>query len=112
VAGPDFDTEIKQLLATMSIIDQVLDLDGMRREIAELGEPGRRPGSVGRPGQRDARHRAPLRVQGELNRFTEPQSRIGDLQALLELGQEEDDAASMAAAEVELAKINKSVEAS
>ncbi len=38
VAGPDFDTEIKQLQATMHTIEQVLDLDGMRAEIAELGE--------------------------------------------------------------------------
>ena len=38
VAGPDFDTEIKQLRATMSTIEQVLDLDGMRREIDDLGE--------------------------------------------------------------------------
>ena len=38
VAGPDFDTEIKQLRATMSTIEQVLDLGAMRREIADLGE--------------------------------------------------------------------------
>ena len=38
VAGTDFDVEIKQLRATMKTIGQVLDLDGMRREIADLGE--------------------------------------------------------------------------
>ena len=38
VAGPDFDSEIKQLQATMKTIGQVLDLDGMRAEIADLGE--------------------------------------------------------------------------
>ena len=38
MANLDFDTEIKQLLATMSTIGQVLDLDGMRHEIADLGE--------------------------------------------------------------------------
>ena len=37
VAGTDFETEIKQLQATMSTIGQVLDLDGMRREIDDLG---------------------------------------------------------------------------
>ena len=31
VAGPDFDTEIKQLQATMSTIEQVLDLDAHAR---------------------------------------------------------------------------------
>ncbi|HEY9392966.1 MAG TPA: peptide chain release factor 2, partial [Nocardioides sp.] len=38
MAGPEFDTEIKQLQATMQTIGQVLDLDAMRKEIADLGE--------------------------------------------------------------------------
>ena len=111
MAGPDFDTEIKQLLATMSTIGQVLDLDGMRREIADLGE------QVAAPDLWDDQANA-TRVtgrlsglQGELDRFSDLESRIGDLGALVELGQEEDDAASMAEAEAELTKIKKSVEA-
>jgi peptide chain release factor 2 len=111
VAGPDFDTEIKQLLATMSTIGQVLDLDGMRREIADLGE------QVAAPDLWDDQANA-TRVtgrlsglQGELDRFRDLERRIGDLGALVELGQEEDDAASMAEAEAELTKIKKSVEA-
>ena len=111
VAGPDFDTEIKQLLATMSTIGQVLDLDGMRREIADLGE------QVAAPDLWDDQANA-TRVtgrlsglQGELDRFSDLESRIEDLGALVELGQEEDDAASMAEAEAELTKIKKSVEA-
>ena len=38
VAGTDFDVELKQLRATMKTIGQVLNLDGMRAEIADLGE--------------------------------------------------------------------------
>ena len=38
VAATDFDSEIKQLQATMKTIGSVLDLDGMRKEIADLGE--------------------------------------------------------------------------
>ena len=111
MAGPDFDTEIKQLQATMSTIGQVLDLEGMRREIADLGE------QVAAPDLWDDQTNA-TRVtgrlsglQGELDRFSDLESRIGDLGALVELGQEEDDAASMAEAEAELTKIKKSVEA-
>ncbi len=110
VAGPDFDTEIKQLQATMSTIGQVLDLDGMRREIADLGE------QVAAPDLWDDQANATRvtgrlsALQGELDRFTDLQSRIEDLGALVELGQEEDDAASMAEAEAELVKIKKSVE--
>jgi peptide chain release factor 2 len=111
VAGPDFDTEIKQLLATMSTIGQVLDLDGMRREIADLGE------QVAAPDLWDDQANATRvtgrlsALQGELDRFSELEGRIADLGALVELGQEEDDAASMAEAEAELTKVKKSVEA-
>ena len=110
MAGPDFDTEIKQLQATMSTIGQVLDLDGMRREIADLGE------QVAAPDLWDDQANATRvtgrlsALQGELDRFSDLQSRIEDLGALVELGQEEDDAASMAEAEAELVKIKKSVE--
>ena len=38
MAGTDFDVEIKTLQATMRTIEQVLDVDEMRREIADLGE--------------------------------------------------------------------------
>ena len=102
VAGPDYDTEIKQLRATMSTIGQVLDLDGMRREIADLGE------QVAAPDLWDDQANATRvtgrlsALQGEVDRFTELESRIEDLGALVELGDELDDAASLAEAEVEL----------
>jgi peptide chain release factor 2 len=111
VAGPDFDTEIKQLQATMSTIRQVLDLDGMRREIADLGEQVAAPDLWDDQGNATRVTGRLSALQGELDRFSELDSRIEDLGALVELGQEEDDAASMAEAEAELAKVKKSVEA-
>jgi peptide chain release factor 2 len=111
VAGPDYDTEIKQLQATMATIGSVLDLDGMRREIADLGE------QVAAPDLWDDQANATRvtgrlsALQGELERYSDLESRIEDLGALVELGQEENDAASMAEAEAELAKVKKSVEA-
>jgi len=111
VAGPEYDTEIKQLRATMSTIGQVLDLDGMRREIADLGE------QVAAPDLWDDQANA-TRVtgrlsglQGEVDRFSELEARIEDLGALVELGVELDDADSLAEAEVELPKVKKAVEA-
>ena len=38
MAGLDFDAELKQLDATLTSIEKVLDLDSLRKEIAELGE--------------------------------------------------------------------------
>jgi peptide chain release factor 2 len=111
VAGPDFDAEIKQLQATLGSIEKVLDLDGMRKEIADLGE------QVAAPDLWDDQANA-TRVtgrlsglQGELERVTGLHNRVEDLGALVELGREEADADSMAEAEVELARLQKSIEA-
>ncbi len=111
VAGPDFETQIKQLQATMHTIEQVLDLTTLRGEIADLGE------QVAAPDLWDDQANA-QRVTGrlsvlqsDLDRFTELQDRLDDLGILLELAQEESDADSMREAESELRKIHKAVEA-
>jgi len=111
VASTDFDVEIKQLQATMKTIGQVLDLDGMRAEIASLGE------QVAAPDLWDDQENA-TRVtgrlsglQGQVDRFTELDQRIEDLGIMVELSQEENDASSMADTETELTRLKKSVEA-
>ena len=110
MAGPDYDSEIKQLQATMHTIAQVLDLDGMRAEIADLGE------QVAAPDLWDDQDNATRvtgrlsTLQGELDRFTDLQTRIEDLGIMVELGTEEGDAGALADAEVELRKIKKTVE--
>jgi peptide chain release factor 2 len=111
VAGIDFDVEIKQLRATMKTIGQVLDLDGMRAEIADLGV------QVAAPDLWDDQDNATRvtgrlsMLQAQLDRFTELEQRIDDVAVLAELAQEENDAASLAEAEGELGKIHQAVEA-
>nr|WP_221199503.1 peptide chain release factor 2 [Nocardioides soli] len=111
VAGPDFDAEIKQLQATLSSIEKVLDLDAMREEIAALGE------QVAAPDLWDDQANATRvtgrlsALQGELERFTGLHSRVEDLGVLVELAEEEGDADSLAEAETELGRLTKSVEA-
>ena len=110
VAGPDIETQIKQLQATMQTIEQVLDVDDMRKEIAELGE------QVAAPDLWDDQANAQKitgrlsTLQGELERFTSLQSRIADLSVLVELSREESDAESLAESEAELSRLQKSVE--
>jgi peptide chain release factor 2 len=110
VAATDFDSEIKQLQATMKTIGSVLDLDGMRKEIADLGE------QVAVPDLWDDQANA-QRVTGrlsalqhDLDRFTELQSRIDDLGVMVELAQEESDADAAAETETELKRLVKLVE--
>ncbi len=110
MAGPDFDTQIKQLQATMHTIEQVLDLDGMRAEIADLGE------QVAAPDLWDDQANATRvtgrlsALQGELDRVTSLHGRLDDLGLMVEMAQEEGDADSMAESERELARLHKSVE--
>jgi peptide chain release factor 2 len=111
VAGPDFETRIKQLQATMHTIEQVLDLDRMRREIADLGE------QVAAPDLWDDQANAQRvtgrlsTLQADLDRFTSLQQRLDDVEMLIEMAQEEGDSDSLAESEKELARIAKAVEA-
>ena len=111
MAGPDYDSEIKQLQATMYTIEQVLDIGAMRTEIADLGE------QVAAPDLWDDQANATRvtgrlsALQGEVDRFAALSGRIDDLEIMVELGTDEGDAASLADAEVELGRIKKAVEA-
>ncbi|MBO0842252.1 MAG: peptide chain release factor 2 [Nocardioides sp.] len=111
MAGPEFDTEIKQLQATMQTIGQVLDLDAMAKEIADLEQ------QVAAPDLWDDQANAQKvtgrlsLLQGEKERYEQLSGRIDDLEVLVELGQEEGDADSLAEAESELARVKTSVDA-
>ncbi len=102
---------MKTLQATMHTIEQVLDLDAIRAEIAQLAQ------EVAAPDLWDDQANAQrvtgrLSVlQGDLDRFTNLQDRLDDLEIMLELAQEESDADTQAEAEAELRRIHKAVEA-
>jgi peptide chain release factor 2 len=110
VAVTDFDAEIKQLRATMKTIGQVLDLDAMRTEIAQLGE------EVAAPDLWDDQANATRvtgrlsALQGQLDRFTELDQRLDDVEIMVQLAQEENDAKTLAEADSELHKIHQAVE--
>ena len=110
MAGTDFNAEIRTLTATMKTIGQVLDLDAMRTEIADLGE------QVASPDLWDDQENAQRitgrlsTLNGEMERFTSLADRIDDLEIMAEMAAEEGDADSLAEAQIELDRIKKSVE--
>ena len=110
MAGPDLETQIKQLRATLHTIEQVLDTGEMRQEIAELGE------QVAAPDLWDDQANAQRvtgrlsTLQGQLERFTTLESRLDDVDVLLELAREEGDADSLAEVEAEMVRLHKLVE--
>ena len=95
----------------MRTIEQVLDVDAMRVEIADLGE------QVAAPDLWDDQENATRvtgrlsALQGEVDRFAALSDRVDDLGIMVELGQEEGDADAIADAEKELERIKKAVEA-
>ena len=110
MAGIDYDAEIKQLQATMKTVGQVLNLDRMRGEIADLSEQVAAPDlwdDVESATRITGRLSA---LQGELDRFTGLEARIEDLGLMVEMAQEEGDADTLADTEAELGRIKKSVE--
>ncbi len=110
MAITDFPEEIRALDATLTSIEKVLDLDGMRAEIAELQE------QVGAPDLWDDQANAQRvtgrlsALQADLERVTSLRQRIEDLEIMVELGQEEGDADSMAETETELVRLKSAVE--
>ena len=95
----------------MHTIAQVLDLDAMGAEIADLGE------QVAAPDLWDDQSNAQRvtgrlsLLQGELDRFNALNTRVDDLGLMVEMAQEEGDADSLAESEAELARVKKAVEA-
>ncbi|MDX6297740.1 MAG: peptide chain release factor 2, partial [Nocardioidaceae bacterium] len=111
MAGPDITERIKQLDATLTSIERVLDLDAMRAEVAELGV------EVAAPDLWDDQANA-QRVTGRLSvlqadidRVTGLRSRLDDVQVLLDLANEEGDSTVLAEAEQELDRISTAIEA-
>jgi len=107
----DLSERIKQLDATLASVEQVLDLDSMRAEIADLGE------QVAAPDLWDDQANAQRvtgrlsTLQAEVERVTGLRSRLDDAEVLIELAREEGDAAALAEAETELDRLAKSIEA-
>jgi peptide chain release factor 2 len=111
VAGPDFDAELKALDSTLRSIEAVLDLDKLRKEIAELSEQASAPDLW--DDQANAQ-RVTSRLAGrqaDLDRVTSQRQRIDDLAVLIELAEAEDDADTRAEADKELAELRRAVEA-
>jgi peptide chain release factor 2 len=111
VAGPDFDAELKALDSTLRSIEAVLDLDKLRKEIAELGEQASAP-DLWDDQANAQRVTSQLSVkQADLDRVTSQRQRLDDLAVLIELAEAEDDADARAEAEKELGDLRRAIEA-
>jgi peptide chain release factor 2 len=110
VAGPDFSVDIASLDRALSSIEAVVDPDKLREEIAELQDAVSAPDlwdDVDNAQRVTSRLSA---VQADIDRVESLRSRLDDLAIMVELSQEEGDAASLAEAETELASLQTAIE--
>jgi peptide chain release factor 2 len=105
----DFTQEIKDLRTTMASVREVTDLTDLEHRIHDLEQQAAEP-SLWDDQERAQQVTSGLsRAKAEHDRVTGMDARIDDLEALVELGQEEDDAETLAEAERELASVRKAV---
>ena len=93
----------------MDSVREVTDLDGLRSRIAQLEQDASVPNLWDDQEHAQVVTSALSRANAELERVTGMDARIDDLEALVELGEEESDEATMVEAERELAKVRKAV---
>jgi peptide chain release factor 2 len=110
VAGPDFDADLKALDATLTSIEKVLGLDGMRREVADLGEQVAAPDLWNDQANAQKVTSRLSRLEADLDRVTSLRSRIDDLSVLMELARDENDSDTLAEAEREIASLTKAIQ--
>jgi peptide chain release factor 2 len=111
VPGPDFDARVKELEATLGSIEQVVDLDMLRSEIADLETQVGVPDLWDDPANAQRVTSRLSALQSEVDEVTGLRSRLDDLQVLAELADEENDAPSRAEAERELRQLSAAIEA-
>jgi len=101
--------EIRDLESTLTSIESVLDLDSIRREIADLESQAAAPDLWN---DQDRAQRVTSRLsylQGEVARVSSLRSRLDDLGVLTELAEAEDDASARAEASSELTSLHKAI---
>jgi peptide chain release factor 2 len=105
----DFTQEIKDLRATMDSVRGVTNLDELARTIDELEQQASAPDLWDDPDAAQQVTSALSRANSERDRILGMDARIEDLETLVEMGQEESDAATLEEAERDLATLKKDV---
>ena len=106
----DFAQELKDLRSTMASVRQVTDLDALRAQITDLEKQSVAPDLWDDQENAQRVTSSLSRANAELERVEGMDSRIDDLEALVEMATEDGgDAETLAEAEVELAAVKKAV---
>ncbi|MDO7881423.1 peptide chain release factor 2 [Salinibacterium soli] len=101
----DFTDDIAALRSTFADIRSVIGIEGLQKEIAELSEKAGAPDLWDDPDAAQKVTSALSHRQSELARITSIENRLDDLEIMVQLANEEQDAGAAADARAELAAI-------
>lgn len=101
----DIAAELKELTATLSSIEAVLDLDALRGEAARLEDQAGQPDLWDDPERAQKVTSRLARAQGSIRQVEDTRRRLEDLAVLHELAEAEDDAQVREEAQAELATL-------
>lgn len=107
--NPDVTTDLKDLSATLSSVEAVMDLAALRAQIAELEEQAARPDLWDDPETAQKVNSQLSHRQSDLRKIEELRQRLDDLEVLYELAESEGDASSLAEAEVERGRLRSDI---
>lgn len=107
----DFPVEIEAIRATFAQIEAVSDTPALKARIAELSEQAGAPDLWDDPEQAQQITSALSAANSELDRLVGLKSRIDDLEVLVEMAVESDDAATLAEADAELSALRDELSA-
>ena len=110
----DRQADIAALDSTLTTVERVLDVDGLRARIAKLEDEASDPKLWDDQANAQKVTSSLSHAQGELRRVEELRGRVEDLPVLYELAEEEEGAAktdAIADADAELAKLREDIEA-
>lgn len=107
--NPDVEADIKDLSATLSSIEAVMDLDSLRAQVADLEETAARPDLWDDQEQAQKVTSQLSHKQGELRRVTTLRERLDDLAIMYELAEDEGDEGSLAEADADRAKLRDEI---
>ncbi|MGH3378766.1 MAG: PCRF domain-containing protein, partial [Actinoallomurus sp.] len=110
MAAIDPSEEMKELGAMLGGVETVLDLDGMRRALAELRDQAADPELWNDQDRAQQVTRRLSHLEGELGKVEGLRSRLDDAGVLLELASEEGDDETRGEAERELGVLRKEIE--
>ncbi|MFI5936713.1 peptide chain release factor 2 [Actinoplanes sp. NPDC051494] len=110
MSAPDFPDQLKALDATLRNIENVLDLDKLRRERADLEEQASAPDLWDDQARAQDVNSKLSYVAGDISRMEKLRSRLDDAGLLLEMAEAEGDADSVAEVGNELVSLHKAIE--